>query len=62
MALDQTFEPNADLVDAAWNAAHMIISDDNRSTEPDAPYGPQVTAGDNASPLETLIAFTGRSL
>jgi uncharacterized protein (TIGR03086 family) len=61
-ALDQPFEPNADLVDAAWDAAHMIVSDDNRSTEPDAPYGPQIAAGENASRLETLIAFTGRSL
>ncbi len=60
-ALDQPFEPGAELVDAAWESARMIVSDDNRSTEPGAPYGPAVTAPDPASPLDALIAFTGRS-
>lgn len=60
-ALDQPFEPATELVEAAWEAAHMVVSDDNRSTESGAPYGPAVAITDPASPLDALIAFTGRS-
>lgn len=60
-ALDQPFEPAPELVEAAWESARMIVSDDNRSTEPGAPYGPAFTIADAASPLDALIAFTGRS-
>jgi len=60
-ALDQPFEPAPELVEAAWESARMIVSDDNRSTEPGSPYGPAVTIADAASPLDALIAFTGRS-
>lgn len=60
-ALDQPFEPSPELVDAAWESARMIVSDDNRGIEPDAPYRPAVTVTEPASPLDALIAFTGRS-
>lgn len=60
-ALEQPFEPGAELVDAAWESARMIVSDDNRGTEPGAPYGPAVAAPEPASTLDALIAFTGRS-
>lgn len=60
-ALDQPFEPTPEAVDAAWEAARMIVSDDNRSTTAGAPYGPAVTLTDLSSPLDTLIGFTGRN-
>jgi uncharacterized protein (TIGR03086 family) len=59
-ALGQPFEPGPDLIDAAWEAALLIVSDDNRSTERGAPYGPAVTVDGAPSALESLIAFTGR--
>lgn len=60
-ALDLRFDPTPDVVEAAWGAARMIVSDDNRGTGPGAPYGPAVPCPDDASPLEALIAFTGRT-
>jgi uncharacterized protein (TIGR03086 family) len=59
-ALDQPFDPGTELVEAAWESARMIVSDDNRSTEPGAPYGPAIAMTGGASPLDALIAFTGR--
>lgn len=59
-ALDQPFEPAPELVEAAWESARMIVSDDNRSTEPGAPYRPAITVAEPATPLDGLIAFTGR--
>lgn len=57
-ALDRAFEPEPDLIEAAWDAARAVVSDDARSTEPGAPYGPALDAG--ADPLLELIAFCGR--
>lgn len=60
-ALDQPCEPAPELVDAAWEAARMVVSDDSRGTESGAPYGPAVTVTDAVSSLDALIAFTGRT-
>lgn len=60
-ALGRAFEPTADLVTAADDAAREVIADAMRSAEPGAPYGPALDAPPGASRLEALIAFTGRS-
>jgi uncharacterized protein (TIGR03086 family) len=60
-SLNQPFEPSPELVDVAWESARMIVSDDKRSSEPGAPYGLAVTITEPASPLDALIAFTGRN-
>lgn len=59
-AVGEAYEPSPDLVETAWEAARLVVSDDNRSTEHGAPYGPAVAVDDQATPLEQLIAFTGR--
>jgi len=59
-ALDRSFQPDATLVEAAWDAAQTVISDDTRSSDAGAPYGPAVAISDSAPSLDRLIAFCGR--
>jgi uncharacterized protein (TIGR03086 family) len=59
-ALGRPFAPPDDVVDVAWEAARVVVSDDIRSTDEGAPYGPEVAAKPDASSLDELIAFTGR--
>lgn len=59
-ALERPFSPDAGLVDAGWDAARTVISDDIRSTEPGAPYAPTVGVRPGDDDLRRLIAFCGR--
>lgn len=59
-ALGRDYGPPGDLVEHAWQVAPMIATDEARGEHPDAPYGPVVLVHPAATPLERLVAFTGR--
>ena len=60
-AVGRPFDPAPELVEMAWQTARVVVSDDSRGTEPGAPYGPAVDAGAEASSLDRLMAFCGRT-
>jgi len=55
---DETLDP--ELCGAAMAMVEASISDDIRSTQPGAPFGPKVDCADSAAPHERLVAFLGR--
>ncbi|MBV9253740.1 MAG: TIGR03086 family protein [Actinobacteria bacterium] len=55
---DETLDP--ELCGAAMAMVEASISDDIRSTQPGAPFGPKVDVADGAAPHERLVAFLGR--
>jgi uncharacterized protein (TIGR03086 family) len=59
-ATGRPFAPAPEVTDVAWEAARAVISDDARSAEPGAPYGPETVPEDGADDVARLIAFTGR--
>jgi uncharacterized protein (TIGR03086 family) len=58
-ATDQPYDPPADVVAHAAAAAHQIISPELRAG---GLFGAEVTPPANATPLEKLVAFTGRAV
>ena len=58
-ATGQTFEPPADVCEAGLHTAQMMISPELRNG---VTFGGEVTVRDTATPIEKLVAFTGRSV
>jgi uncharacterized protein (TIGR03086 family) len=58
-ATDQRFDPPAEVVQAALDAAPMIIAPPLRDA---GLFGAEVTAPATAKPMEQLAAFAGRSV
>lgn len=58
-ATGQTFDPPAELCEQGLQAAQMIISPEARDGDT---FKDAVSASASATPLEQLVAFTGRSL
>ena len=58
-ATGQPYEPPADLVEAVDTFAREAITDDMRDGDT---FAPPTAAPDGASPLEQLVAFTGRTV
>jgi uncharacterized protein (TIGR03086 family) len=57
-ATGQRFDPPADTVEQGLQTAKMMISPELRN----GPFADEVTARANATPIELLVAFTGRSV
>jgi uncharacterized protein (TIGR03086 family) len=58
-ATGQKFDPPADVVEPAVATAKMIISPEARDGDT---FADEVPAPDGATPLQLLVAFTGRSV
>ena len=58
-ATGQTFEPPADVCEAGLQTAQMMISPELRNG---VTFGSEVTVQDAATPIEKLVAFTGRTV
>jgi uncharacterized protein (TIGR03086 family) len=57
-ATGQPFDPPADAVEHGLQTAQMMISPELRG----GPFGTEVTAPSRATPIERLVAFTGRTV
>jgi uncharacterized protein (TIGR03086 family) len=57
-ATGQRFEPPVDAVEHGLQTAQMLISPELRG----GPFGAAVTAPPSATPIERLVAFTGRAV
>ena len=58
-ATGQAYDPPAELVEKAMAAAAMIVTAETRDGDM---FGAEISAPDDASPIDRLAAFTGRSL
>ncbi|MGI8792524.1 MAG: hypothetical protein ACR2H3_05020 [Acidimicrobiales bacterium] len=58
-ATGQAYDPPADLVAAADAFARQAVSPEMRDGDT---FAPEATAPDGASPLERLVAFSGRTI
>jgi uncharacterized protein (TIGR03086 family) len=58
-ATGQAFDPPDEVVDSALEAAHMLLAPEFRDGDT---FGAEVTPPDGATKIETLAAFTGRSV
>jgi uncharacterized protein (TIGR03086 family) len=57
-ATGQPFDPPADAVEQGLETARMMISPELRG----GPFAEEVTVGAGATPIERLVAFTGRGV
>lgn len=55
-----SFEPEQELVDAAWPIAQMVPDDESR-LKPDSQFGPVFATADDASTWDRLLGALGRS-
>jgi uncharacterized protein (TIGR03086 family) len=60
-ATGQPFDAPADVVEPTFGAARMIVTPEARN-DAGQPFGPEVAAPDDASPIVRLAAFSGRSV
>jgi uncharacterized protein (TIGR03086 family) len=58
-ATNQKFDPPADVVEPAIGAAQMIIAPEARDGDT---FGAEVTPSADATPIQRLVAFTGRAV
>jgi hypothetical protein len=58
-ATGQPFDPPADVVSEGFQAAHLIIQPEMRAA---GSFGAEMEAPAGASPLEQMLAFSGRTV